>query len=148
MRAAYSVRSPPPLAGEGADRASCSIHRQTDGFDRRCVLRDLAQDKFLQIGRRAALGRDGNGADLLELLCTEGVSIAVTVASWSFWMTGSGVPFGKKKPNHVLASKSSPCSRALASSGSMVERSRERIAMALISLPSICGFAVALSVQK
>jgi hypothetical protein len=30
----------------------------------------------------------------------------------------------------------------------MAERSRERMAIALISLASICGLAVALSVQK
>jgi hypothetical protein len=63
-------------------------------------------------------------------------------------MIGSGVPLGKKKPNQVVASKSSPCSRALASSGTMAERSRERMAIALMSLAAICGLAVALSVQK
>ena len=84
----------------------------------------------------------------LSRSCTEGVSIASTVASWSFWMIGSGVPLGKKKPNQVEASKLSPCYCALASSGSIEERSRDRIAIALTNLPSICCFAVALSVQK
>jgi hypothetical protein len=42
----------------------------------------------------------------------------------------------------------SPCSCALASPGSIDERSRDRIAIALTNLPSICCFAVALSVQK
>jgi len=84
----------------------------------------------------------------LSRSCTEGVSIAATVASWSFRMIGSGVPRGKKKPNHVEASKLSPCYCALASSGSIEERSRDRIAIALTNLPSICCFAVALSVQK
>src|SRR5919109_17884 len=45
-----------------------SIHRQPGGFDRRGVLFDLAHDKFLQISGRATLGRDGDGADLLESL--------------------------------------------------------------------------------
>ena len=50
-------------------------------------------------------------------------------------MIGSGVPLGKKKPNHVEASKLSPCSWALASSGSIDDRSRDRIAIALTNLP-------------
>jgi hypothetical protein len=73
--------------------------------------------------------------------------MAATVASFSFWMIGAGVPFGRKKPNQVEASKSSPCSRAVARLGSIAERARERIATALMSLPSTCCRAVALSVQ-
>src|SRR5262249_17757616 len=41
---------------------------QAAGLHRRTVLINVAQHEFLQIARRAALGRDGGGADLLELL--------------------------------------------------------------------------------
>jgi len=85
----------------------------------------------------------------LRRSCTEGDSIAVTVASCSFWTMESGVRFGRKKPNQVKASKSvKPCSCALGRFGIIGERSRVMIAIALTRLPSTCCLAVALSVQK
>src|SRR3954452_5768664 len=39
----------------------------------------------------------------LRRSCTEGVSIASTVGSWSFWITADGVCWGTKNPNQVDA---------------------------------------------
>ena len=126
-----------------------SIHRDAGGPNRRGVLLDFAGHELLQIRRRTALGRDRLRADLLEALLHGGrVHRLDGGVSWSFWMTATGVFTGTKKPNQVDASKSRPCSCAVASAGSMGERSRDRFAIGFTSLPSICDGTVPLNVQK
>ena len=72
--------------------------------------------------------------------CTSLSSIAVTVASCSRLITGSGVPFGAMKLNQVEASRSlKPCSHELLTFGSIGARSLVSTAIALTVLPSTSG---------
>src|SRR6266542_1041791 len=72
--------------------------------------------------------------------CTAGTFMALTVASLSFRTIAAGAPFGRKKAYQVGASKSvSPCSCADASCGRLGERLRDKSAIPLTVLLSICG---------
>ena len=68
----------------------------------------------------------------LNRSCTHGVSRVSARAALSLRTIGSGVPFGKNRPNQVLTSKSGrPCSAVLGRFGSSGERFGCRMAMPL-----------------
>src|SRR2546421_281538 len=77
--------------------------------------------------------------------CTDGVSIALTVAAFSFWTIAAGVPLGRKNAFQVPAAKlATPCSWADASAGRFGERFMVRMARAFTVWLAICGIATVL----
>ena len=58
-------------------------------------------DELLQVFRRALGGRRHVATMSLKRSCTHGVSRVAPIAALSFRTIGSGVPFGKNRPNQV-----------------------------------------------
>jgi hypothetical protein len=78
-----------------------------------------------------------------------GMPIADTVASCSFAVTAAGASLGRKMANQVHAEKSaSPCSCALATSGSTCARCRESTATAFTSWREAGAMAMVRPEQK
>ncbi len=50
-----------------------------------------------------------------------GSSIPFLKASWSFWITAGGVPFGAAKPRHIPIAKFTPCSLTVGTVGEHLE---------------------------
>ena len=134
------------FAMTGAPQDLASVLR-TAGCPRRESPRPFSQSRYRPVSSDIPANARRAGPRIatmsLNRSCTQGVSRVSASAALSLRTIGSGVPFGKNRPNQVLTSKSGrPCSAVLGRFGSSGERFGCRMAMPLTVLASISGLPV------